>query len=307
MDSVIIIRKDSDSQKNISKLVRIMSSSKGLRVISISSQDKAMSLPQALLPLDDEYNISSEESTSLKRVIGIQDDNELKQHLLSVRTEAYAVGFGSDSRIIIADGYPLENVITSDLYSDYWTIGHKLFKTTPETFPVPFLQGDIFDPNFLQPGVPALDTSSQIIDSPPSLTNLMSLTPLQHHISVIYTSSFFHLFGEDEQFKLAHLFASLLSPLPGSIIFGSHNGASDTKGDKPRRTGLTTGDKFIFAHSPASWKELWTDKNGPFSPEQVSVRVEVIIAERKDIDTAGMFILEQPYIAYRHIWSVTRR
>ncbi|GJJ09840.1 hypothetical protein Clacol_004064 [Clathrus columnatus] len=290
----------------------------------MSSQDKAMSLFPPPLPLDEEYSISSEESTSLKRVIGIQDDNELKQHLLSVQAEAYAVypypcirlfdfarfkitkHFAYES--VIKLGKERKNAIFLDLpCCDYWTVGHKLFRTTPETFPVPFLQGDIFDPNFLQPGVPALDTSSQPIDSPPSLTDsdLTSLTPLQHHVSVIYASSFFHLFGEDEQFKLAHLFASLLSPLPGSIIFGSHNGASDTEGDKPGSIRLTTRGKTIFAHSPSSWKELWTGKNGPFSPEQVSVQVEVKKVERKD--TARVFNLEQPYISYRHIWSVTRR
>lgn len=41
---------------------------------------------------DAEYNITSEEANSLKRVIGgIQDDEELKQHLLEIRSEAYAV------------------------------------------------------------------------------------------------------------------------------------------------------------------------------------------------------------------------
>ncbi|GJJ09838.1 hypothetical protein Clacol_004062 [Clathrus columnatus] len=281
-----------------------------------------MSLPPAPLPLDDEYNISSEESTSLKRVIRIQDDNELKEHLLSVQAEAYAVyPYACIRRFdfakfkiakhpayesVIKLGKERENAIFLDLpCCDYWTIGHKLFKTTPETFPVPFLQGDIFDPSFLQPGVPALDTSSQVINSPPSLTDLTSLTPLQHSISAIYTSSFFHLFGEDEQFKLAHLFASLLSPLPGSIIFGSHNGISDTEGDNLGRTRLTTRGNSVFGHSPTSWKELWTGKSGPFNPEQVSVQVEVKRVERKD--TARVFNLEQPYIAYRHIWSVTRR
>ncbi|GJJ09837.1 hypothetical protein Clacol_004061 [Clathrus columnatus] len=272
----------------------------------MSSQDKpCQSLPPPPLPLDAEYRISSEESIMLKRVIGIRDDNELKEHLLSIQAEAYAVGrqmayalfkivkhpayesvirlgkerekaifldlaccVGSDSRIIIADGYPLENVIgTLDTNFSRRLLKHFLFHFSKVIF---------FDPNFLQLGVPALDTSSQVVDSPPSLTDLTSLTPLQHRISVIYASSFFHLFGEDEQFKLAHLFASLLSPLPGSIIFGSHNGAPE--GDKPGRIRASTRGNSGFGHSPASWKELWTDKNGPFSPEQVVVQVEALIA-----------------------------
>lgn len=42
-------------------------------------------------PLDAEYDISSEDASLLKRVIGIQDDEELKQHLLQIQAEAYAV------------------------------------------------------------------------------------------------------------------------------------------------------------------------------------------------------------------------
>ena len=37
----------------------------------------------------------------------------------------------------------------SDL--DFWTLGHKLFGTTPETYPVAFLAGDILDGAFLAP------------------------------------------------------------------------------------------------------------------------------------------------------------
>lgn len=44
-----------------------------------------------ILPYAD-YNVSSEEASLLKRVIGgIQDDEELKQHLLQIRSEAYCV------------------------------------------------------------------------------------------------------------------------------------------------------------------------------------------------------------------------
>ncbi|GJJ09829.1 hypothetical protein Clacol_004053 [Clathrus columnatus] len=315
-----------------------------------------MSFSAPPLPSDEEYNLSSEDSTLLKRVIGIQDDGELKRHLLAVQAEAYAVhpyacirslGFakfriskhpayeaviklgkerqnailldlpccglpihdvvGSDSRKAIYDGYPRENVIASDLYADYWTVGHKLFKTTEESYSVPFLQGDMFDPNFLKPGVRPVNTSSQITTSPPSLAALTSLTPLQHHVSVIYTSSFFHLFEADEQFKLAHLFASLLSPLPGSIIFGSHVGASEDEEDKLGRNRFTLRGTTAFAHSPASWKELWTGESGPFTPEQVLIQVKVVQnMDRKHY--SGTLSSEKPYIAgCSHIWSITRR
>ncbi|TFY76056.1 hypothetical protein EWM64_g7955 [Hericium alpestre] len=62
--------------------------------------------------------------------------------------------FGNDVHKAIADGYPIQNAIASDLQQGFWDLGHKLFNTTPETFPVPFIPGDIFNPAHLQPAEP---------------------------------------------------------------------------------------------------------------------------------------------------------
>lgn len=291
-------------------------------------------------PLSAEYSVSSEDASLLKRLIGgIQDDEELKQHLLQIRSEAYAAQpymcinafefarlriakhpaykyvlklgkerkdaiflelpccVGGDSRLAIMDGYPRENVITSDIVADYWPIGHKLFKTTPETYPVPFLPGDIFDPNFLRPGVPPLPTTAEITDSPP-LKSLTSLTPLQHHVSIIYASLFFHLFEKEKQAQLAHLFASLLSPVPGSIIFGYHSGASDTEEDKNGRSRITGRGYATFDNSPATWKELWTGADGPFTPDQITFET---IARQTALVIKGADPKH-----YFHVWSITR-
>lgn len=158
----------------------------------------------------------------------------------------------------------------------------------------------MFDPNFLNPDVLAVDTCSESIETPPiPLSSLTSLTPLQHQVSVIYTSSFFHLFEEDKQRHLTHLVASLLSPLPGSIIFGSHMGASDSEDDMSGRTRFTIRGGTAFAHSPTSWKELWVGKDGPFKPEAVSL--ETVMSE-----PSRRHILNGPYLFYRHVWSITR-
>lgn len=227
---------------------------------------------------------------------------------------------GGDSRAAILNGYPKENVLASDLFSgkplkprsfnlrltwhvlDYWKIGHKLFKTTPETHPVPFLQGDIFDPNFLRPGVLPLNSPAEIVDIPPPLKSLTSLTPLQHHVSVIYTAAFFHLFEEDKQRQLVFLFASLLSPLPGSIIFGSHTGASDSDEDKSGKDRVTFRGEKAFAHSRTSWKELWTGKDGPFKPDQISLKVEVVERDRRFVHHHQSLGVK----TYHHVWSITR-
>lgn len=139
------------------------------------------------------------------------------------------------------------------IIAEYWSLGHQLFKTTPESYPAHFFGGDIFDENLLKAG-PILDTGATPESPRPELASSKSLTPLNGHVSVIHTSSFFHLFTEKEQLVLAQKMAGLLSPVPGSTIFGMHAGLA-VKGfrtDRNRRDG-----SFNFCHSPESWKELW--------------------------------------------------
>jgi hypothetical protein len=53
------------------------------------------------------------------------------------------------------------------------------------------------------------------------------------------------------QFALAKQLATLLSPQPGCIIFGSHGGLP-VKGVRTSSAGRN-----MFCHSPESWTELW--------------------------------------------------
>ncbi|TFY67067.1 hypothetical protein EVJ58_g1865 [Rhodofomes roseus] len=66
--------------------------------------------------------------------------------------------FGNDVRKAISSGYPMRNCIASDLEPDFWKLGHRLFNTTPETFPVPFIaesweelwDGEVFEKGTVQ-------------------------------------------------------------------------------------------------------------------------------------------------------------
>ena len=127
------------------------------------------------------------------------------------------------------------------------------------------------------------------LTAPSELRSLTSLTPLQGRVSAIFMSSFFHLFDEAKQLQVARQVASLLSPLPGSIIFGSHVAMLV---DGMRKNIL--GDE-VFCHSPESWKELW-DGN---VFEKGTVNVE---ADAKLITSKG--ILQDKIIWMS--WSVTR-
>lgn len=216
--------------------------------------------------------------------------------------------FGTDIRKVASDGWPLQSLIASDLrpgirhsnmyflvlslrnLTGFWNLGHELFRSTPETFAVAFLAGDALDPTFIEPAEP-LASPSEVVGPAPSLASLTSLTPLRGHVSAIHISSVFHLFFEPQQLQLARVLAGLLSPVPGSVIFGSHGGMR-SKGFN--EGSFCSGGHHMFCHSPESWREMWevVFPNG-------NIQVEAELKRRSD-DPTG----ERSTGILR--WSVTR-
>ncbi|EJF58440.1 hypothetical protein DICSQDRAFT_90649 [Dichomitus squalens LYAD-421 SS1] len=287
-------------------------------------------------PLDEnDYKIDEDGLAFMKAQTGIEDEEELKKHILAVQAEAYEVHpypcirrftflqmklaslpayerlltlgkerkdpilldigccFGNDIRKAIHDGFPREGVIASDLHPEFWDLGHKLFKTTQETFPVPFIAGDAFDPAFLEVTEPFYSPPSE--PRPANLSSIKSLNPLRGHVSAIHASSFFHLFSEDKQFQLAKSLAGLLSPEPGSMLLGTHGGRPE-KGFRTEQLRPNSHGSTMFCHSPESWAELWDGqifKKG-------TVKVEARLVER------GLHNWNPDAKFYFLAWSVTR-
>ena len=169
----------------------------------------------------------------------------------------------------MADGFPLKNVVTSDLkqgkrqyafaaesldtdsFQEFVQMGHTLFNTTSESYPLNFVPGDIFDPDMLQI-VPPFDKPPST--QKPDLSTLMSLNPLAGRCAVIYAANFFHLFSEENQLHLAKALAGLLSPQPGSMICGEHTGNTQKGVIRGEIAGITFD---MFRHSPESWNAIW--------------------------------------------------
>lgn len=154
-----------------------------------------------------------------------------------------------------------------------------------------FVPGDLFDPAHLAPREPFYEPPSAAM---PDIQSLTSLTPLQGHISAIHVSAFFHLFGEDQQQQACKAIASLLSPEPGSTIFGSHI-ALPNKGFRQRPD--TNSDTQMFCHDSNSWKELWGQI---FEKGSVDVEAQVVEVNRDDINK------DADSRVHMLIWSVTR-
>ena len=148
-------------------------------------------------------------------------------------------------------------------------LGHKLFRTTPETFPIKFLAGYVLDDAQLSLIAPVPS------GPPPPVASVKTLTELRGHISAIHTSRLFHEYNEELQFELGQRLAALLDPRPGSIIFGSHIGMP-VKGDRDGVSGK------MFCHSPESWTQIWEEQI--FEKGQVKVNAALRYLEGAEIN-----------------------
>lgn len=153
------------------------------------------------------------------------------------------------------------------------------------------MPGDAFSSALIEPRNPFYSEPSS--SRPTDLRTLKSLTPLQGHLSTIHASSFFHLFGEEKQLELAKQLATLLSPEPGSIIFGSHGGRP-TKG---LNTEVVYRGSQMFCHSPETWVDLWDGQVF----RKGTIRVEAKLVEREFSP-----VRSSRAIYHLLVWSVIR-
>lgn len=170
-----------------------------------------------------------------------------------------------------------------------------MFKSTPESFPVKFLAGDAFDLSFLASG--SIVTEGSGNEPPVDVAALTSLNPLRGKLSGIHASSFFHLFPEEQQIEVAHKLGSLLSPEPGSVIFGAHHGVPN---NGLRTETLWLNAKFqMYCMSPEGWVKLW---EGVFGKGKVEVKAFLKEFIRRDTE----YITNTGYTLYNLYWSVKR-
>ena len=130
--------------------------------------------------------------------------------------------------------------------------------------------------------------------------SLRTLAPLHARISFIHASNLFHLFSEVNQHAVAHNLASLLSPEPGSMIFGVHVSRPETgfRTEAPPPAPGYLGN-LMFCHNAESWKELWEEK--VFKKGTVKVEAELLLQSRADL-----VVLDPGVKFYQLRWCVTR-
>ncbi|KAJ7467478.1 hypothetical protein FB451DRAFT_1352474 [Mycena latifolia] len=256
---------------------------------------------------DHHYVLDPAELAFLKAQTGVQDDEELKAHVLALQKKAYEVypypcirRFGF-TRLKInknraAYEYVLDigrNIPGALLLDIGCCFGNDLRKIASDGFPAQnMIASDLredywalghelfrstttsFPATFIAGD--AFDPDFLCLQAPltevppfavPNLHSITSLNDLRGHLSAIHSASLFHLFSETKQLELARKMAGLLTPRAGSMIFGCH-GALPTKGYT-----LASAGKHMFCHSPESWRDMWD--GGVF--EAGSVEVQAVL------------------------------
>ncbi|OAK94458.1 hypothetical protein IQ06DRAFT_85246 [Phaeosphaeriaceae sp. SRC1lsM3a] len=135
--------------------------------------------------------------------------------------------FGQTIRQVVNDGAPSENIYGCDLEKDFIELGYKLFNDR-DKLRSQFVVADILDP------------SSSIHD-------------LRGQMDMIYTGSFFHLWGLQKQKEVSRAVASLLRPRAGSMILGRQVASAEAC-EKTSTPGGT-----MYRHNVESFKLLWKE------------------------------------------------
>lgn len=188
---------------------------------------------------------------------------------------------------MVSTRYPFIIIVMISEYAvfpEFWDLGHELFRSTPEPFPVKFLEGDVFNTNFLAHNQPIY----KVIDPKPiAPSTLTSLTPLHGRLSAIIAIALFHVFDEEQQIQLAHRLGALLSPEPGSMIIGWQVGSA-VKKMETRLWG------HMFYQSPTAWRDIWDGQVFKKGTVKVEIVLKHVPEVPVDMELDGIF------------WSVTR-
>ncbi|KAG2124603.1 hypothetical protein DEU56DRAFT_974220 [Suillus clintonianus] len=284
----------------------------------------------ASLPTSDAnlYDLPSHDIAFLKAQLGIDDDDDLKRHILEVQAKAREIAPYPWIRQFV---FVQANISRNPGYEHVLKLGRErpdavlldvaccfgvdARRAAADGFPakniiasdkhIEFLQlsHDLFRttpasfPAYFLPGdifdeafLSIAEPSDDV--SPVSAIDfslLKSLNSLHGRMSAINASRLFHLFDEEKQLYIARALAGLLSAQPGSIICGHQLGILEKGITLSTVPGFTHES---FCHSPETWTSLWDGEVF----EKGSVKV---LTELTEIPNRGRILLVMR-------WSVIR-
>lgn len=198
---------------------------------------------------------------------------------------------GTDVRKLVADGYTASNVLGCELRSEYISLGHELFSSSPSSCPIHFFSDDIFE---------APPSPPSAIPTVP-FSEVTKLKELQGRVTHLYTGALFHLFDEKTQEAMARRIALLVQKQrSGVVVFGRHQGKKEA--------GMISDhmSRVRYGHSPSSWEVMWKKVFGELEGEEFAEKRVKVDAELLDHLQRGFIVDKNRQIrdAIMLYWSV---
>jgi SAM-dependent methyltransferase len=135
--------------------------------------------------------------------------------------------FGQELRTLVAAGVPPTNLFGLDISDGFIELGFELFRDKATMAPQ-FVVADL-------------------------LAGTTLPAPLDGELDIIFSASFFHLFGWDDQLALSKRVVAMLKPKAGSMIFGHQLGQA--KARESPVPDVPSGK--IYFHDPESFEAFW--------------------------------------------------
>ncbi|MCJ1391923.1 hypothetical protein MMC18_004790 [Xylographa bjoerkii] len=137
--------------------------------------------------------------------------------------------FGQDIRKLVHDGAPATSLYGAELRGGFLDMGYELFRDR-ETLASKFIEADVF-----------------------AEADGDTLAELDGKVDVVYTASFLHLFGWEEQVKVGKRIVRLLKAEKGVVVFGRQVGTLE-----PREYQRKTEEGgSVYRHDGGSFKRMW--------------------------------------------------
>lgn len=166
---------------------------------------------------------------------------------------------GQDLRKLLFDGAPPQGLYGSDIFSEYESVGHELFRDA-DTFKNHFIAADIFD---------------ETADS--------RLAKTEGTWDVISIVMFLHIYDWDTQVRTCKRILKLLSRKPGSMVIGAQTGSTDAGEHFLKPPFVAEGrQKSVYRQSMETLTEMWRIVE---RDEGIRLKVDVVYDEQNDRDT----------------------
>lgn len=157
---------------------------------------------------------------------------------------------GQDLRKLVADGAPKEGLYGADLFPEYESVGHQMFRDASR-FENRFITADIFD-----------DSADGLLAKTGGTWDVVNII------------MFLHIWDRPTQYAASKRILKLLNEQAGSMIIGAQTGSTEPGELVLKPPYVAEGEeRSIYRHSVETFIEMWKEI-GKESDTRLEVKVE---------------------------------